>query len=134
MWSFSLLLWEIMSYGQVPFESDSVELISIPAFVRQGGRPSLIPVRSLVCNLSCAEPLQFAGRIDDKAKTGEEAWAAMTEIMQSCWSFEASDRPTFQYLSQYFGSMLESESEYLPPLRDVGLIVAKISQASSAKP
>jgi hypothetical protein len=51
--------------------------------------------------------------------------------MQSCWAGDHTDRPTFQYLSQYFGSMLESESEFLPPMRDVGAVMTKMAHAAS---
>ena len=35
------------------------------------------------------------------------------EVMLSCWSPDASDRPTFQYLAKSLETQLERESGYL---------------------
>lgn len=79
VWSFGVLLWEILTIGNKPYPTMSN--IEVMRFVRAGGRleqPSECPPRLHV-------------------------------IMTSCWSSSASERPTFKMCVQEIESLLESE-------------------------
>ncbi|OQV15021.1 putative Vascular endothelial growth factor receptor 2 [Hypsibius exemplaris] len=70
VWSFGVLMWELFSLGQVPFDRPEVEKFSVSAFAdwlllgNQMAPPKYSPI-------------------------------PMYETMQSCWRLEADDRPTF---------------------------------------
>ncbi|XP_065585146.1 proto-oncogene tyrosine-protein kinase ROS-like isoform X2 [Artemia franciscana] len=67
VWSFGVLVWEIMTFGQQPYPArNNLEVLN---YVRNGGR--------LTKPLGCPDVL--------------------FELMESCWSFNPNDRPTFQH-------------------------------------
>nr|XP_040564641.1 LOW QUALITY PROTEIN: tyrosine-protein kinase Shark-like [Lepeophtheirus salmonis] len=72
VWSYGILLWEIYSFGSTPYENMNGS--QTIQFVENGKR------------LSCPEG------------TSPEVYA----IMNQCWKYKASERPTFDELWQYF--------------------------------
>ena len=63
--------------------------------------------------------------IDDIAGTGADIWAKWNNITLSCWAKEPSARPTFAELQKTFGAFLAEQNTKLPPVRDVGALVAE---------
>ncbi|XP_055329599.1 vascular endothelial growth factor receptor 1-like [Paramacrobiotus metropolitanus] len=74
VWSFGIVMWEIFSYGEIPYH-DTIKNLSyedITAALRKGLRLKI------------------------PSKCPEE----MFEIMSGCWEYEAEKRPSFSALSQ----------------------------------
>ncbi|KFM82025.1 Proto-oncogene tyrosine-protein kinase ROS, partial [Stegodyphus mimosarum] len=67
VWSFGVLLWEVMTLGQQPY-----------------------PARS---NMEVLHYVRDGGRLDKPENCPDD----LNEIMLSCWSYDADDRPNFCY-------------------------------------
>ncbi|XP_055313985.1 tyrosine-protein kinase Shark isoform X3 [Sitodiplosis mosellana] len=74
VWSFGITLWEMFSFGEVPYgEMKGVEVIKM---VEKGGR--------------LTKPEQCPNNV--------------YEIMSSCWNYSPKDRPTFRFLTEFFAN------------------------------
>lgn len=76
IWSFGVLLWEIATYGMTPYPG--VELSDVFYTLNSGHRMSR--------PTGCPEPIH--------------------QLMQHCWAWEPSDRPTFWELQERLQSLL----------------------------
>ncbi|XP_072155472.1 proto-oncogene tyrosine-protein kinase ROS isoform X1 [Bemisia tabaci] len=78
VWSFGVLVWEVLTLGQRPYPARSN--LEVLNFVRNGGR------LSKPCN----------------------ATEQLYELMQRCWSFSPSDRPSFRFCRETLESIKET--------------------------
>ena len=76
VWSFGVLLWEIMTIGTMPYRC--------------------LPVNLLLTKLLCGY------RLEKPPKCSEE----MYEVMQACWRLDPDKRPTFDELCDVLIDML----------------------------
>lgn len=76
VWSFSIFLWEIFSFGRTPYPRISVE--EIEEFLLSGNRMS----------------------------PPEGSPIEIVEIMSMCWKLRPDDRPTFTYLKNIFSTQI----------------------------
>ncbi|OQV23546.1 Macrophage colony-stimulating factor 1 receptor 2 [Hypsibius exemplaris] len=93
VWSFGILLWEIFSLGQVPFDLPNVVKFSAAAFGEwlleghQMARPPGAPL-------------------------------AIYDVMQLCWNLQAADRPNFSTIWKTLDDLVRNAAEesatYLP--------------------
>ena len=70
---------------------------------------------------------QFEG-IEDKAKTGQEAWTKWTQLVHRCFHPNPASRPRFVSLVRILSDMLEEQEGQLPRQRDVGLLSVKVPE------
>lgn len=74
VWSFGVTLWEMYTFGAIPYEEMSTD--DMRAFIEVG--------RRLAIPENCP--------ID------------VYETMTNCWNYKPENRPTFQYLTEFFSS------------------------------
>ncbi|XP_065215125.1 plexin-A4-like [Planococcus citri] len=79
VWSFGILVWEIMTLGSNPY-------------------PSLSDVNKL------PEALSSGYRMEKPPNCSEETYA----LMQECWQYQPEDRPTFAKISKTLDQMISS--------------------------
>ena len=78
VWSFGILLWEIYTFGRVPYPK--VPLDETVNHVKRGGRP--------VCPENCPPKVY--------------------ELMSDCWKMDPAERPNFKWLHSQLKSLPES--------------------------
>eukprot|EP00057_Strongylocentrotus_purpuratus_P007785 XP_011662259.1 PREDICTED: proto-oncogene tyrosine-protein kinase receptor Ret-like [Strongylocentrotus purpuratus] len=83
VWSFGILLWEIVTMGAIPYPGVTAERL---------------------CQL-----LRDGYRMDRPEECSEELYT----IMKQCWSDDPQERPSFEKLGLQFEKMLEETMEYL---------------------
>eukprot|EP00731_Ephydatia_muelleri_P014465 Em0008g185a len=84
VWSYGVLLWEVMSYGQQPYEDWDNQMV--------------------------LDRLESGYRLQKPKDCPDTVY----QLMQSCWSAEHTDRPTFKELVRLLNGMLESNSKDAP--------------------
>nr|BAA81719.3 protein tyrosine kinase [Ephydatia fluviatilis] len=84
VWSYGVLLWEVMSYGQQPYEDWDNQMV--------------------------LDKLESGYRLQKP----KDCPSTVYELMQSCWSAEHTDRPTFKELVRLLDAMLESNNKDAP--------------------
>uniref|UniRef100_A0A2R5LL31 Tyrosine-protein kinase n=1 Tax=Ornithodoros turicata TaxID=34597 RepID=A0A2R5LL31_9ACAR len=80
VWAFGILLWEIATYGMSPYPG--VELTDVYHMLESGYR--------MECPPGCP--------------------ARVYELMQQCWQWETTDRPTFQEIHNTLENMFQNSS------------------------
>ncbi|KAK9880544.1 hypothetical protein WA026_011781 [Henosepilachna vigintioctopunctata] len=83
VWSFGVLLWEIVSFGGIPYPG--IETCELLKFLKRGDRMTKPPY--------CSDNIY--------------------SIMTDCWKESPNDRPTFRSLKKSFDLLLTSETDYL---------------------
>lgn len=78
VWAFGILLWEIATYGMAPYPG--IELSEVYHKLENGYR--------MQCPENCPIPIY--------------------DLMQRCWSWEPSQRPTFDFLYRTISAMYQS--------------------------
>ena len=58
-------------------------------------------------------------------------WQAWYDLIMTCWETDPGDRPTFAKLNVSISSLLEEQSASLPPVRDIGSAVRRLSRGDS---
>lgn len=85
VWSYGILLYEVFTYGAVPY----------------GNRSNTDVMNGVIRGLRLAKPLHFS--IPDP----------IYEEMKKCWNLDPDSRPTFSYLEHYFETyLISSEDSY----------------------
>ncbi|GMT04676.1 hypothetical protein PENTCL1PPCAC_26850, partial [Pristionchus entomophagus] len=100
VWSYGVLLWELFSFGEVPFAS--LQTTELLAHLQRGNR----------------------------LEKPEWCTAQVYEVMLGCWREDANDRPSFSILSADFGAMLEHVTEsygYLVAVPQQAVVVVETS-------
>lgn len=98
IWAMGVTMWEIMSYGAVPYAGTRVP--EIPGLV-QGGL-----------------------RLGQPPRCGDDLYA----VMQKCWHSEPQKRWSFEELVHLLKASFDDASLHFPPPRDIGsLLNAKLS-------
>lgn len=95
VWAFGITLWEIMSYGGVPY--GEIRTVEVQPKVRDGFR--------LHCPPDC--PPEFYG------------------VMMRCWDAKWQRRPHFDDLRKMILRIAKKARDDCPPLRDVGKILSQ---------
>lgn len=93
IWAMGVTMWEIMSYGAVPFAGTRVP--EIPKMVKEGLRLGQPP--------KCADDIYA--------------------IMQKCWHEDPEKRWTFEGIVHVLKGQFEDASTRYPPPRDVGALL-----------
>ena len=76
IWSFSIFMWEIFSYGRLPYPSIKIE--AIKSFLMSGNRMN----------------------------APENCPRHLYQIMQKCWKLIPQERPSFSYLKHIFSNLI----------------------------
>lgn len=97
VWAFGVLIWEILSYGELPFKD--VMNAHVQKHVIGGGR--------LVCPSST------------------DAEVALTAVAQTCWTTPMSDRPNFITVAASLAELKERAAASSEAERDVGKAAAE---------
>ncbi|XP_017040160.1 LOW QUALITY PROTEIN: fibroblast growth factor receptor homolog 1 [Drosophila ficusphila] len=84
VWSYGILLWEIMTYGQQPY-------------------PTIMSAEELYSYLMSGH------RMEKPAKCSMNIYI----LMRQCWHFNADDRPPFTEIVEYMDKLLQSKEDYL---------------------
>ena len=88
VWSYGVLLWELFTYGDLPFEDKSDEEV-VKYIVKDLGK--------LACPVKCP--------------------SGVFDVMDKCWNIEAGDRPNFVVIHEIIAEFLgESVSLYPSPM------------------
>lgn len=95
VWSFGVVLWEIMAYGSMPYED--VKNAEIQKRVREGLRLPKVP-----------------GAAD-----------SFYDVASSCWAPRREGRPSFAALTERLSSLKASQAVICPEPRDIGQIASK---------
>ena len=99
MWSFGILLWEIMTLGGTPYPSvPSIEKLF--QLLREGHRcgTRLFVMPTLLITVVC--------RMEKPAQCSTEVYL----LMRDCWNFYPNQRPTFQELSEDLQQILKVDT------------------------
>ena len=99
MWSFGILLWEIMTLGGTPYPSvPSIEKLF--QLLREGHRcgTRLVVMPTLLITVVC--------RMEKPAQCSTEVYL----LMRDCWNFYPNQRPTFQELSEDLQQILKVDT------------------------
>jgi len=108
VWSFGVLMWEIMTYGEVPWVAEGIPNTEVKKAVRKGKR------------LSKPEIALETG--DERTtKANEKYWDWLYEHISMCWLESIPSRPTFSRLHETLTLRLQKESGRHPQMRDIGL-------------
>jgi hypothetical protein len=112
VWSFGVYMWEVMSYGAVPWVAEKVPNTDVKRAVRKGtrlGKPKVCLVDD-------------EGHGADNSTTGDNAkfWNWWYIIMLRTWKADYKERPTFPELLDQLSGRLALEEGRHPPARDVG--------------
>ena len=143
-WAFGVAMWEIMTYvvllfkalyilipsrfGAVPYSTQGVDEAKVAAFVKAGSRLETPKVRVTETPLYLIVIAAQFENIDDKDKTGKEAWAKWDKLMQMCFKADPAERPRFTDLSRFMGKLFEEQEWVLPRMRDVGQLAAGVAK------
>lgn len=120
VWSFGVVLWEIFSLGQTPF--DRREMVSPNAFAawlmegHQMSRPDYSP--AIMCERHLFFPSGFSF-------TFKSVCSYRYDIMKSCWRLRPEDRPTFSEAWKSLDDIVSKTgngSSYLPLEESHGLM------------
>ncbi|XP_043652407.1 fibroblast growth factor receptor homolog 1 [Drosophila teissieri] len=84
VWSYGILLWEIMTYGQQPY-------------------PTIMSAEELYTYLMSGQ------RMEKPAKCSMNIYI----LMRQCWHFNADDRPPFTEIVEYMDKLLQTKEDYL---------------------
>ncbi|XP_044250142.1 fibroblast growth factor receptor homolog 1 [Drosophila takahashii] len=84
VWSYGILLWEIMTYGQQPY-------------------PTIMSAEELYAYLMSGQ------RMEKPAKCSMNIYI----LMRQCWHFNADDRPPFTEIVEYMDKLLQAKEDYL---------------------
>jgi serine/threonine protein kinase len=86
VWSYGVLLWEVLTYGETPFQNTGVAvgLQSLKSFLMAGGR--------LQRPTECSEPMYY--------------------LLQKCWESSPDKRPSFSELANVFDEALSLCEDY----------------------
>ncbi|KAH8292262.1 hypothetical protein KR054_007695 [Drosophila jambulina] len=84
VWSYGILLWEIMTYGQQPY-------------------PTILSAEELYSYLMSGQ------RMEKPAKCSMNIYI----LMRQCWHFNADDRPPFTEIVEYMDKLLQAKEDYL---------------------
>ncbi|KAH8383986.1 hypothetical protein KR009_011626 [Drosophila setifemur] len=84
VWSYGILLWEIMTYGAQPY-------------------PTIMSAEELYSYLMSGQ------RMEKPAKCSMNIYI----LMRQCWHFNADDRPPFTEIVEYMDKLLQAKEDYL---------------------
>eukprot|EP00040_Diaphanoeca_grandis_P034240 m.211769 g.211769 ORF g.211769 m.211769 type:complete len:1090 (+) comp33110_c1_seq1:114-3383(+) len=108
VWSFGVFMWEVMTYGEVPWVAEGVPNQEVKNAVRKGkrlGKPEM----------------RLGGLGESMENQNTEYWDWLYEQLSACWLEQISSRPTFYQLHETLSMRLASESTRHAPMRDIGL-------------
>ena len=95
-------MWEVFTCGSVPYAG--IHVMKLASELRVGYRLEKPD------NVACDE--KMSAKLHDSFSS-EFILCYRYEVMLSCWSQEAGDRPTFHSLEKTLETLLEKESGYL---------------------
>lgn len=119
VWSYGVYLWEVLSYGDNPWEKENIALTDMRTAVAQGRRLSR-PERFAV-DTALDDP--------DAFEQFDNVHQAIYDIATQCWAATPSSRPSIHTVRTALSNMLLNELRTLPPLRDIGLLCVDAAEA-----
>lgn len=117
VWAFAVFMWEVMTYGETPWNKMGVANVDIKDAVSAGKRLNQ-PEMEL---LSLREDVSKED--EDFLDNSEEAralWDWWYSLLMQCWEAKPARRPKFNYLQLELESKFMQECGRAPAPRDVG--------------
>ena len=123
VWAFGITMWEIATFGDLPYKSEGIEAEGVKDYVLSGKRPTFPPVRHTANVLRDSCSLQMNG-IDDVSGHGGEAWTAWRDLTRDCLHASPSARPSMAQLHTALADLRDAQAAALPPMRELGSLLA----------
>ena len=95
VWAFGVLIWEVLSYGELPFQE--------------------------VTNMDMQRHVLGGGRLKEPAKCPSDLF----KVAQLCWKIPAADRPNFSFVNSQLKSLEVTAKSCSPEERDIGALASK---------
>ncbi|EGD80026.1 TK/HMTK protein kinase [Salpingoeca rosetta] len=112
VWSFGVLVWEILAYGAPPWESQGIATKDVRKALLAGTR---LEKPEFVASDEFPTP--------EEEEHARDVWDDMYIIAASCWAAQPEERPTFPDLRDTIAQVLDNELLFhgpARPVRDVG--------------
>jgi len=120
VWSFGIVMWEVMSYGERPYWDMSHQDVSAPAACLMslhgrwaaclhGGSPCLVQSLFTIPSPLCLS-VQVMKAVEDGFRLPAPAHCQppLHQLMLDCWQKERSQRPKFSHIHDVLSKMLQS--------------------------
>lgn len=124
VWSFGVYMWEVMSYGAVPWVAEKIPNTEVKSAVRKGVRIGKAKMALL----------DDEGAGADNTASGDNAkfWNWWYTLMVQTWKADHKQRPTFPDILEILQSRHALEEGRHPPARDVGQLCYDALENSKA--
>eukprot|EP00039_Didymoeca_costata_P029308 m.24054 g.24054 ORF g.24054 m.24054 type:complete len:1074 (+) comp7573_c0_seq1:110-3331(+) len=118
VWAFGVYMWEVMSYGAIPWAKEGIANVDIKNAVNGGVRLGKPDINGL---LSEQQSEEDDGYLDITTWKATSLWDWWYEVLLKCWAHQAVDRPSFHEIRTQLREQMEMCSRELPPQRDIGV-------------